>query len=333
MPWEIRDGGDGCPFEVVKQDTGDRVACHDTKGEALAHMRALYASESGAMMSRAAIGDVIELDQREATVGGVNFPDRIIQLVAAPYESPTQVFYRDQLWTETIARGAFAGIERKQKIRVNRDHERQRTVGKVVGYYPDRPEGLVVEAYISRTALGDETLQLADDDALSGSVGMAVRSGDQTIDTRNKTRTIRRAFLDHLALTPDPAYEGARILSVRSAMADGIMTSDEVKALQRQPAPGIEEYRNDPIFQWASERLSEDRATTEKPYGDVKYADPGYKNDIKRYPIDSADHCRAAWSYINMPKNQAGYTPEQVAEIKGRIKAAAKRFGVDISGD
>ena len=37
-----------------------------------------------------------------------------------------------------------------------------------------------------------------------------------------------------------------------------------------------------------------------KPYGKVSYADPGYQEDGKaRYPIDSAAHCRAAWSYIN----------------------------------
>jgi hypothetical protein len=41
-----------------------------------------------------------------------------------------------------------------------------------------------------------------------------------------------------------------------------------------------------------------------KPYGDVTYADPGYQKDgKKRYPLDTEAHCRAAWSYINMPKN------------------------------
>lgn len=58
-----------------------------------------------------------------------------------------------------------------------------------------------------------------------------------------------------------------------------------------------------------------------------KYADPvNYK-----YPIDTEEHVRAAWSYINMPKNQKGYSSEQLAAIKGRIKRAAKKFGIDIS--
>jgi len=71
-----------------------------------------------------------------------------------------------------------------------------------------------------------------------------------------------------------------------------------------------------------------------KPYGDVTYADPGYQADgKKRYPLDSAEHCRAAWSYINQAKNAAEYTASQLAEIKSKIKAAAAKFGIDISDE
>jgi hypothetical protein len=69
-----------------------------------------------------------------------------------------------------------------------------------------------------------------------------------------------------------------------------------------------------------------------EPYGDVKYADPGYQEDgQKRYPIDNEEHVRAAWSYINQQGNASKYTPEQVKRIKGRIKAAAKKYGITIS--
>jgi hypothetical protein len=71
-------------------------------------------------------------------------------------------------------------------------------------------------------------------------------------------------------------------------------------------------------------------AATE-PYGDVKYADPGYRENKKRYPIDTPEHIRAAWAYINVPKNAGFYTPEQVKTIKGRIKAAAEKAGIQIS--
>lgn len=67
----------------------------------------------------------------------------------------------------------------------------------------------------------------------------------------------------------------------------------------------------------------------DKPYGDVAYADP--KNN--KYPIDTKAHAQAAWSYINQARNQKGYTPDEIAAIKARIKAALKRFGVDVSPD
>jgi len=71
-----------------------------------------------------------------------------------------------------------------------------------------------------------------------------------------------------------------------------------------------------------------------QPYGDVTYADPGYQSDKKkRYPIDTAEHVRAAWSYINKANNASQYSSDQLASIKGRIKAAAKKFGIEISDD
>src|SRR5260221_2872304 len=66
-----------------------------------------------------------------------------------------------------------------------------------------------------------------------------------------------------------------------------------------------------------------------KPYGDVTYADP----ENGKYPVDTEEHARAAWSYINMPKNAAMYPLNGVtlSEVKDRIKAACKKFGIDVS--
>lgn len=74
-------------------------------------------------------------------------------------------------------------------------------------------------------------------------------------------------------------------------------------------------------------------ADMQQPYGDVKYADPGYRDNKKRYPIDTAEHARAAWAYINVPKNAGMYSPEQLAIIKGKIQAALKKFGVTVSAE
>lgn len=72
-------------------------------------------------------------------------------------------------------------------------------------------------------------------------------------------------------------------------------------------------------------------AAVDKPYGKVKYADPGYRDGKARYPIDTEAHVRAALAYINMPKNASKYTPEQLENIKERIHAAAKKYGIEVS--
>jgi hypothetical protein len=65
----------------------------------------------------------------------------------------------------------------------------------------------------------------------------------------------------------------------------------------------------------------------EHQYGDVKFADPVNN----KYPIDTPEHVRAAWSYINHKDNAAKYDSDEVKTIKKRIKAAANQLGVEIS--
>jgi hypothetical protein len=77
--------------------------------------------------------------------------------------------------------------------------------------------------------------------------------------------------------------------------------------------------------------MDEYASDTAQPYGDVAYADPGYRDNKKRYPINTPEHIRAAWSYINQSDNASFYKPEQLKLIKARIMAAAKKHGVEIS--
>jgi flagellar biosynthesis protein FlhB len=64
----------------------------------------------------------------------------------------------------------------------------------------------------------------------------------------------------------------------------------------------------------------------EHEYGDVEFADPVNK----KYPVDTPEHIRAAWSYINHKDNAAKYDAKDVKTIKDRIKRAAKEHGVEI---
>jgi regulator of replication initiation timing len=72
--------------------------------------------------------------------------------------------------------------------------------------------------------------------------------------------------------------------------------------------------------QKVAERKDTDPKEGEKKYGDVKFADA--KN--KKYPIDTVEHIRAAWNYINKAKNAAKYDAGDLKSIKGKIIAAWK---------
>lgn len=65
----------------------------------------------------------------------------------------------------------------------------------------------------------------------------------------------------------------------------------------------------------------------EHKYGDVEFAD----TTNKKYPIDTPEHVRAAWSYINHKDNAAKYEADEVETIKQRIKRAAKKHDVEIN--
>lgn len=168
------------------------------------------------------------IESRSATLREVNFPERLIEVVAVPYEQEAIVEYRGELWHEIFDRGSFDGVEKRpNRIKAFRDHDpgeqvrgtkRRGLVGKVVSLWPNREEGLVGAVRIAQTPLGDETLALADEGILGVSVGFGVRGSDQVLNRVAKQRRIRRAFLDHLAFPDDGAYAGAQVIGVRRSL-------------------------------------------------------------------------------------------------------------------
>ncbi|GJJ22290.1 HK97 family phage prohead protease [Mycolicibacterium mageritense] len=186
------------------------------------------------------------------TVGEVDFSQRLITVVAVPYEQPALVEYRSELWNELFERGSLDSVAgAPHRVRANRDHNKSRTIGKVTRFWPEREEGLVAEVRVAKTPLGDETLALADDDCLSASVGFGVRPSDQTLDRKTMTRRIKAAYLDHLSFVESPAYVGAQVLSVREDIPS-------VCAATMDPllTPNLDRFTEDPILRWASERLN-----------------------------------------------------------------------------
>lgn len=146
-----------------------------------------------------------------------------------------------------------------------------------------------------------------------------------------------------LTLVFHAIYAAAALISGAHGGLPGI-SDDEKNQLRNVISaiyPEMATAFNDPSIRapWDRPAAEGQHAMTEfatnpaEPYGDVKYADPGYQKDgKKRYPLDSEEHCRAAWSYINQADNAAKYSPVQLKAVKGRIVAALKKYGVAVNG-
>lgn len=177
------------------------------------------------------------IEFRRAGEFEVHFTQRTIELLAVPWDVEGVAEYPPRSGRsviETVAPGAFDGVERRaNRVKVNREHDEARTIGRAVALHPSRVEGLVAELRISKTPLGDESLELAADGVIEPSVGMAVAPSWQQWDPGRSRRRITKAFLDHIALLPNGAYGdgGARVLDVRG----------DVAAPEWAPTPNIDQ--------------------------------------------------------------------------------------------
>jgi phage head maturation protease len=191
--------------------------------------------------------------RNDASLADVDVKQRIIDLIAVPWNQVAMVPWRGEMWAEMFRRGAFDGLEdHAGRIRVNRQHIEGDTVGKVIELEPSAGVGMLGRVRIAKTLRGDETLQLAEEDMLSPSIGYYVKlPSDVNVDKRNKTREVMRAFLQHLSLVETPAYEGAQVLAVREAPSGLTVAETPLPA-----TPALDAAMHDPVLVWARERLA-----------------------------------------------------------------------------
>lgn len=145
---------------------------------------------------------------------------RTIAGIAMPFGQAAQNVEGARRYVETFVRGAFAraiserGAERV-KLLVQHDHT-SLPIGRATLLREDAA-GLYGEFRVSETQLGDEVLALVRDGALDAlSVGFRpVLAGDRW--NADRTRVERTEVkLPEVSVVPFPAYDGARIIGVRS---------------------------------------------------------------------------------------------------------------------
>jgi len=188
----------------------------------------------------------------DSTLTDVDVKLRLIDLIAVPWEQETEIVWRGEKWREVFGRNAFNGLEGSAgRILVNREHTRGDTVGKVVQVDTKDTRGLIARVKVASTARGDETLALAEEDMISPSVGYFVKQQhDFEVNKQTRLRRVHRAFLDHLSLVEQPAYEGARVLAVR---AESQQEADEGP---RPVTPKLDAFLSDPFIAQICRQLS-----------------------------------------------------------------------------
>jgi uncharacterized protein len=146
----------------------------------------------------------------------VQEPERSITGVVAPYDETTYLVPGG----ERIRKGAFARtIENharatRKKIGLYRNHQHDYRLG-VARRFTEAAEGLIGEFVVNAGRRGDEFLEECQHGYYAGmSVGMMpVR----TAAGADGAREILEAALGEVSMVGFPAYEGAALLSVRSA--------------------------------------------------------------------------------------------------------------------
>jgi HK97 family phage prohead protease len=155
------------------------------------------------------------LERSSVAVDHISTTERIVEVLAVPYDVEAEVYWRGEWWSEVFSAGAFADFIRTGTLpRVNREHTKGDTVGKIIELR-EAAEGLIATVKIARTARGDDTLALAQEGMISASIGFSFLPGGRVVDRVNRHIRVLRAKLDHLSLVESPAYQGAQVLAVR----------------------------------------------------------------------------------------------------------------------
>jgi HK97 family phage prohead protease len=144
---------------------------------------------------------------------------RTIVGIAAPFNAPTNITDHRGSYQEVIRPGAFARtiVERgPNRVKILAQHDaRSLPLGRATALREDAA-GLYLEARISKTAAGDEALELIKDGALDGlSIGFDVpKDGERWSGNLRELLGVR---LFECSVVTFGAYPSALITGVRSA--------------------------------------------------------------------------------------------------------------------
>ena len=288
---------------MIRSDNGQTVKCHATHAQAVAHLRALYANVEDAKMSKKnrnarknkymSVDDALTIEVKRGARHNAADQDKVqaIHDHAASLGAQCDAGMEKSVALDTIARG-LARLEGKGYPVLHAVGVQASPRDAVQGYKCDANYA-TIEAW--------DILNAAS--ALQAVANLAQSEAQQ--------------------MEPDDVSELSDILRALLAFIGG-----EIDELEEA---GQSDDMNAGAAMMSAKAISQREDTSPKEgtaqYGDVQFAD----ETNKKYPIDTADHIRAAWNYIHQDRNRTKYNASEAAAIEKRI-AAAWRAKIDKDG-
>lgn len=166
---------------------------------------------------------------------------RTVVGIAVPFGDPTEIREANgRSYSESFVRGSFARTiaERTGRIKFLGQHNRGTMPLGVPTLLREDAAGLYAELRVSKTAAGDEALELIRDGALDGlSIGFRPIRDHWSADRSAVER--REVRLDEISAVAFPAYAGALVTAVRSGIPhlSAETALRRLALLERRPTP------------------------------------------------------------------------------------------------
>lgn len=168
-----------------------------------------------------------ELEYRTATLGATNLETREITGIGVPFNDETEILAG---FFERVAPGAITVPKAGCKLLA----EHRKPIGTLTGR--DTEKGWEICGKVAKTTAGDEALELARAGVYTGlSIGFNALEYDEIEKEDGYHRTITKALVMEVSLTPFPAYENATVEKVRQKQEKEETMHNETKESQAVP--------------------------------------------------------------------------------------------------
>lgn len=167
------------------------------------------------------------LEYRTATLGATNLEAREITGIGVPFNDETEIW---EGFFERVAPGAITVPKAGCKLLA----EHRKPIGTLTGR--DTEKGWEICGKVAKTTAGDEALELARAGVYTGlSIGFNALEYDEIEKEDGYHRTITKALVMEVSLTPFPAYENATVEKVRQKQEKEETMHNETQESQAAP--------------------------------------------------------------------------------------------------